>query len=163
MKIYFNNYKENEKVSLEFDSTFPKESFSPTHILGVKKCHSKALIEKIDEYLEVNLSVSYTVLAPCVYTLEEMEYSHTEKERLLFSYNSDEENGIDPICKDGSIDLDEYVHALIVSSVPFNLHKKGATLPKGGEGYRVLTEDELNEERSKSSPFDALDSLDLDE
>ncbi len=163
MKINFNSYQEGKSETIEFDSAFSSSDFSPTHILGVKACHSIATIEKIDEYLYVNLKVKYTALAPCSYTLEEMEYSHTESEKFIFSYKSDEENGIDPVEKDGSIELDDYVHALIVTSVPFNLHKKGASLPSGGEGFRVLTEDELNKERSATSPFDALDDLDLGE
>ncbi|MCD8204796.1 MAG: YceD family protein [Coprobacillus sp.] len=161
MKINFNSFSEGKSETIEFDSSFPSELFSPSHIIGVKACHSKAVITKLDEYLNVDLKVKYTAIVPCAYTLEEIEYTHTENEKFIFAYENDEENGIDPVGRDGYIDLDECVLDLIVATVPFNLHKKGATLPKGGDGYSVLTEDELNEERSKSSPFDALDELDL--
>ena len=54
--------------------------------------------------------------------------------------------------------------ALIDSSVPLNVAKPGTKKPDGGEGYRVLSEEELMEERknAKDPRWSALDDIELD-
>ena len=62
---------------------------------------------------------------------------------------------------DNQIDIDEMLITLIVSNIPFKIIKKGAKLPASGDGYIVISEEEM-EKRKKSSPFDALDNLEID-
>ncbi|MCD8209783.1 MAG: DUF177 domain-containing protein [Coprobacillus sp.] len=163
MKINFYTYKENEKERVSYDPSFKSEQFDPVHILGVRSCHADVDVTKVGELLYLTVSVKFVALAPCSYTLEEVEYHGKEKEDFIFSFNGNEEEGIDTIEKNGDINLDDVIHSIIVATVPFHLHKPGASLPQGGKGYRVLTEDELEKEREedKSSPFDVLDNLDL--
>ena len=54
--------------------------------------------------------------------------------------------------------------ALIDSYVPLNVTKPGAKKPTDGEGYRVLSEEELLEERksAKDPRWAALDDIELD-
>ncbi len=165
MKINFYNFKENETEKVSYDTSFPRTDFDPIHILGVPSCHVEAEITKIGELLYITMTVKYTALAPCVYTLEELEYHHKDREEFIYAREGNLEEGIDQTEKNGDINLDDAVHAIIVASVPMHLHKRDAKLPSNGEGYRVLTEDEFNEEQRehKSSPFDVLDDLDLDD
>ena len=63
------------------------------------------------------------------------------------------------------IDLDPHIIALILAEVPHNIVKSGATLPKSGNGYRVLSEDDFIKEKSHkgTSAFDILDTIDFDD
>ncbi len=165
MKINYYTFKDGEIETFEYDLSFNESYFNPTHIISVPKCHASIRASLNSGFLSVHFKINYTAIVPDSYTLKPIEYRKTEKEDLVFSTTEDDESNIEGIEKNGDIDLDNYIHAIIISSVPFNVKGKDSKLPSGGEGYRVLTEEELEKERSedKSSPFDVLDKLDLDD
>ena len=63
------------------------------------------------------------------------------------------------------IDLDPHILALILAEVPHTLTKSGASLPKSGNGYRVLSEDDYLKEKNHkgNSAFDILDTIEFDD
>ena len=83
-----------------------------------------------------------------------------------FYFSSEEDNSQDCYFEPSvNVNLDPHILALILAEVPHNITKSGATLPKSGEGYRVLSEDQYLEEKKnkKNHAFDVLDSLEIDE
>jgi uncharacterized metal-binding protein YceD (DUF177 family) len=61
------------------------------------------------------------------------------------------------------IDIKNDIYSLICASLPSKIIKKGATLPKEGKGYRVLTEEEILKEKesTKDSRWSVLDDLEF--
>ena len=83
-----------------------------------------------------------------------------------FYFSNEEDNSEDCYFEPGvNIDLDPHILALILAEVPHNIVKSGASLPKSGDGYRVLSEEEYLEEKKnkKNSAFDILDTIEFDE
>lgn len=149
----------NKSVSFEEDVDFSTHEFSPTYIRGIPSCHVKGTYTLYEDLLRVLIQIEAKVIGICAYTLEDAEINVSLKDELNFT---EEEKDDGCYVESGNIvDLDEYILALILAALPHKIVKKGAEPPKGGDGYRVLSEEELDEERknNKSSPFDALDNL----
>lgn len=162
MKISRFDFQKKD-FKLEEDLDFSKETFDPTHIRGIKNTHVVVTGADYDDYLILNIKIKSDVIGVCSYTLEDVDYKVDISTSLTFTYNEDEE---DTVHIDTPIfDLDPFILDLIVADVPLTLVKKGAKLPTSGNGYRVLTEEEYNQEQAnKVDPrWAALDDIDIDE
>jgi uncharacterized protein len=162
MKISRFDFQKKD-FKIEEDLDFSNEKFDPTHIRSIKNTHVIVTGVDYDDYLILNIKIKSDVIGVCSYSLEDVDYKVNISTSLTFTYNDDEE---DTIHIDGPIfELDPYILDLIVADVPLTLVKKGAKLPSSGEGYRVLTEDEYNEEQAnKTDPrWAALDDIDIDD
>lgn len=87
-------------------------------------------------------------------------------EELDFSSSDLYENDENIVFVKGDvIDLHPYILGLIITEIPMKVVKKGATLPKGGKGYEVITEEEYykKKEESVDPRFSALDNWNDDE
>ena len=160
-KLVVPNYEINKHYELEDDIDlsnviFPKDS----RIKQITECHLKLSFTRFEEAFDILLTFKGKLTAVCSYTLEEFEFPFSFKERI--SAREDEEG--DYRITNNNIDLVSICVALIDNHVPLNVTKPGASRPSGGEGYRVLTEDELNKEReSRPDPrWAALDDIELD-
>lgn len=164
MKINRLLLKPNTPTIVEEEIIFP-EAIDANHVKRIPSCKVKATLTDFDDVLLADLEINAEVIASCAYTLEDVPLTKKLKERLSFTSieeMSDEDLYFEP---NNEIDLDPYIFSFIIASVPHNVHKKGAKLPEPGNGYRVISEEEyLKEQQTKkhSSPFDALDDLDLD-
>ncbi len=153
---------QNKDYSLEEDLDFSSFSFDPTHIRGVSNTHVKVKGVDYDDYLILNIKINSDVIGVCSYTLEDIPLKININTSLTFSFLEEDEDVIhieSPI-----FDLDPYILDLIISEVPLTLVKKGAKLPSSGEGYRVLSEDQYEEEQKNKvdSRWSALDDIELD-
>lgn len=153
---------QNKDYSLEEDLDFSSFSFDPTHIRGVNNTHVKVTGVDYDDYLILNIKINSDVIGVCSYTLEDIPLKIDINTSLTFSFLEEDEDVIhieSPI-----FDLDPYILDLIISEVPLTLVKKGAKLPSSGEGYRVLSEDQYEEEQKNKvdSRWSALDDIELD-
>lgn len=162
MKINRYLFKKDGYVQEE-DIDFSHETFDPYHIRKINKAHVVITGNDYDEILLLNLKISYEVIGVCSYSLEDVIYKSNISTSLSFSFEEEDEEIIhidNPI-----FDIDQYVLGLIIADVPLRLIKKGAKLPSSGEGYRVITEDQYNEEqKNKTDPrWAALDNIDIDE
>ena len=116
-----------------------------------------------DDYLILNIKINSDVIGVCSYTLEDIPLKVKIDTSLTFSFLDEDE---DVIHIDNPIfELDPYILGLIVSEVPLTLVKKGAKLPSSGDGYRVLSEDQYEEEQKNKvdSRWSALDNIELDD
>lgn len=137
----------NKNYSLEDDIVFTNLALDPTHIREISNTHVKVSGVDYEDYLVLDVEVTSDVIGVCSYTLEDVPLKLHFKTSLSFTYDEeDEENNI---IKGPIFDLDPYILSLIISEVPLKLVKKGAKLPTGGAGYRVMSEDEYNKEQEE--------------
>lgn len=139
------------------------EQFDTSHIRRITRCNVVAKVQKYDEMVIIDLCVDFNAVVPCSYTLEDVDYHGKGEENLIFKDEIDEDSLLIPA--NNVIDLKPFIISLVVASVPLKVVGKNATLPKNGDGYRVLTEDEyFAEKHSKkaTSVFDKLDDIDID-
>ena len=154
---------QNKDYVLEDYVDFSDASFDPTHIRGISNTHVKVTGTDYDDYLILNIKINSDVIGVCSYSLEDIPLKVKIDTSLTFSFLDEDE---DVIHIDNPIfELDPYILGLIVSEVPLTLVKKGAKLPSSGEGYRVLSEDQYEEEQKNKvdSRWSALDNIELDD
>ena len=160
-RLIVSNYEVNKHYQIEEDIDFSKVAFaSDSRIKRIDECHVIASFTRFEEAFDIELKVKGTLTAICSYTLEEFPYKFSFKERI--SARDDDEG--DYKIQNNFIDLDSVILALIDNSVPLNVTKPGTKKPDGGEGYRVLSEEELLEERksTRDPRWAALDDIELD-
>ena len=152
-------------LELKEDITFDSEYFVLTRpLLKINSCKVLAKIHQYDDFINVHLKVNANVILECSYSLQAFESNVSGEEELNFSTYESEEDEDFIIYKGNKIELDEYIFDLVSASVPLSPKAPGATLPKSGKGYRVISEDSLVEEEANkgNSKFDKLLDLDLD-
>ena len=134
-------------------------------IKSFKGIEGEIKIIKIKDLYNIKFNVKVEIEAISTYTFNEFIYTEHLTDELFITNNKDMEYDEVIYEESTSLDLDQLVYSLVVVKIPINLHKEGETLPSG-EGFKVYSEDELEEElakeESESSPFDVLKDLDLD-
>lgn len=165
MRLDLRKYELNKHYLLEDDIDFSSHQFSSNYrIRKILSCHIKIDLVAFEDVTDMKVEISGEVIGACSYTNEDVKLSYKAKEDMTFS--QDESRGADYYEPNLEFDLDPYIFALIDSSVPLNIHKKGAKMPSGGSGYEVLSEEEyLNKKKENKgpSPWDALDELEFEE
>lgn len=143
---------------------FTSLTLDDNHVRRINKCLVKVIATEFGDVLQCSISGSADVIASCSYTLDDVPLHVDFKDTLYFS---SEVVGSEECYYETSneIDLNPHILALLLAEVPHNITKSGATLPKGGNGYRVLSEEDLEKERKNkgNSAFDALDSITFDD
>lgn len=133
-------------------------------LLAIKRVHVDAEIQGIDDVYEAHVIIDADVVLECAYTLEPIDYHlHFSDVITLSDIETEDEDMM--YVPGNEIELDPFVYGLLLVEIPTKIVKKGAKRPLSGEGYRVLSEKEFEQERvSKTDPrFDVLDQLDFDE
>lgn len=135
---------------------------------GIKPFTVTVDFDTFTDVVETHIQGKVQVILECAYTLEHFEYEIVMDDELCFNFVNP---NIEAECDDcfyeagPEIDLDPYLYAIILSYIPLKVIKPGANLPKSGQGYAILTEEEyatkhptLNDEFG-----DLFDELDLDD
>ena len=154
----------NKSETFQEELDFTNQTFDENHVKRIESCLVKVVATEFGDVLQCQVSGTAHVIASCAYTLEDVPLDVKFHETFYFS--DEETNSLDCYYEPGiEIDLDPHILALVLAEVPHNITKKGAKLPKSGEGYRVISEDDfLNERKSKkNSAFDVLDSIEFDD
>ncbi len=151
----------NKPTKFSEDVDFSSKEFDPLFLRGITNCHVEMEATQYDEFLRVNFDIDTSIVAVCAYTLEDVILPLKIHEELAFGDNPDDESSYYE--ENVIIDLDEYILGIILAYIPPKVIKKGAKPPKDGEGYRVITEEQLAEERKnkKDDRWSKLDNLDL--
>ena len=154
----------NKTETFKEEVDFSSQKFDDNHVRRIDKCSVKVDATEYGDVLRVQISGEAEAIASCSYTLEDVPLKVKFKEDFFFS--SEEDSSQDCYFEPSvNVDLDPHILALILAEVPHNITKSGASLPKSGEGYRVLSEEEYLEEKKtkKNSAFDILDTIEFDE
>ena len=154
----------NKTETFNENIDFSSQKFDDNHVRRIDKCSVKVDATEYGDVLRLQVSGEAEVVASCSYTLEDVPLKVKFKEDFYFS--SEEDSSEDCYFEPSvNVDLDPHILALILAEVPHNITKSGASLPKSGDGYRVLSEEEYLEEKKnkKNSAFDILDTIEFDE
>ena len=154
----------NKPETFDEQIDFSSLKLDENHVKRIEKCLVKVIATEFGDVLQCAINGEADVIASCSYTLEDVPLHVAFKETLYFSNEvmGSQECYYEPGVE---VDLDPHILALILAEVPHNIVKKGASLPKSGNGYRVISEEEYEKERQnkKNSAFDILDSIEFDE
>ena len=160
MKINRQTLGKNIKKCFSEDVDFSNVSFSLQHVKAINKCHVDVEATQFNDLLRLNLKVEAEVVGVCSYTLEDVILNIKGYDELDFT---DEDNGEAYYEPNNIFDLDPYILSIIFDKVPIKIVKKGAKLPNNGEGYRVISEDDLAKERTGNHFFDGLDDFESED
>lgn len=153
---------QNSLLTLEDEIDFSHVETDKNHIRKIDNTHVKVIAHEYEDLITMDVYVECDIIGVCSYTLEDVPLHLKFKDSLEFSNEIDDDEDIffepKPI-----FDLDPYILGLIIASTPTKLVKKGAKLPCGGKGYRVLSEDEYNSEKKNKvdSRWSKLDDVEL--
>lgn len=158
-RLFFNN----KDYVLEGDIDFSELKFDDFHLCYIDKCHVKITGQIFEDLLMLQVHIDTDIVGVCAYTLEDVPLSLHIDDNIEIS-NEVEDDEIIFFEKNNIFDIDPYILSIIISEIPDKIVKKDAKLPKNGDGYRVLSEEEYNKENSskKDPRWAALDDLDLD-
>ena len=150
-------------VTKQFEESvdFSQIEFDPTHIKCIPSCIVKVNATDYESVLRVEFEIKATVIGVCSYSLEDVELHYDLKDEISIS---DDPEDVDCYYeKNVLIDLDPYILGILLANVPIRIIKDGAELPKSGDGYTVMSEDEYEEEKKNSVDhrWDKLDEIDI--
>lgn len=160
MKFFKSQINNKETKSLSETISFQNVN---KPILALNNFNVTALIFLDQNLVNVSFEIKGVAQVECAYTLESVDYPLDFKESIDIS--EDESNQDTYFVKGNLVDLNPIILDLIIGHIPTKVIKKGAKLNTSGDGYRVLSEDDLKKEREKkeeyNSAFDKLKDLDL--
>ena len=157
MKINPRILIDGKEYNASFDIEFNKDEYQNSYVRNISKCHVDISYRLYDNLLSLDAVISGVATLACCYTLQDVDHVFEYKDSVLFCDDEEKEDEDILIYKGNVIDLKEYLLSLVLASLPSKIIKPGASLPKDGEGYRVLSEEEFEKEsHKKPSPFDVL-------
>ncbi|MCQ2792231.1 MAG: DUF177 domain-containing protein [Bacilli bacterium] len=130
-------------------------------LLALDNIYVKATIFKDNNLINVSLKIKGVAKVECAYTLESVDYPLDFTDSIDIS---EDENNLDAyFIKDNLVDLNSIILESIKGEIPTRVIKKGAKLHVEGDGYRVLSEDDLKKDKKEeyNPAFDKLKDLDL--
>ena len=154
----------NKTETFNEEVDFSSQTFDENHVKRINKCSVSVDATEYGDVIRLKVSGEAEVIASCSYTLEDVPMKVKFQDEFYFS--SEEDNSQDCYFEPSpNINLDPHILALILAEVPHNITKSGAELPKSGNGYRVLSEEQYLEEKKnkKNSAFDILDTIEFDD
>ena len=164
MIINKSEFELGKKYHFSEDIDFSKEKIDPLFIRKIKDTHVEVDVENFGAILRVRINLLANVILPCAYTLEDVDYVIKGNEEFDFVEEEDLADNESLFYEADDINLDTYAYSILVALVPLRVIKKGATLPKSGKGYRVLSEEEYyKEKKAQDSRWSKLDDLELDD
>ena len=160
MQINLATLPMNKSVSFEEEIDFRELTFKNLNLKQINKCEVTAVCSQYESLLRVEVNVKASLTCISAYSLKDVPLNVDVNDELDFAEDINENENL---ISNNLLNLDEYVISLILASIPKRVIDKGEKLPKGGQGYRVLSEEDLIEERKSrhTSAFDCLDDLDL--
>ena len=163
MKINRFLFNQNKPVKIEESIDFSTAKTDPLHIRKIENCFVKVVGNEYDNLLVLELEISADVTGVCSYSLEDVPIKLHFKE--VYNFTDEEEEADEDIFYEAKpiFDLDPYVLGSIIAEVPLKIIKKGVKLPNSGDGYRVLSQDDYEEEQKTKVDhrWDKLDDVEL--
>jgi Uncharacterized ACR, COG1399. len=165
MKILVSSITPERPTLLDEAETFTPDYFVDSYpIKDISSCHLDGQISKGKDYLHASFHIVAEVVLLDSYTNEPFQKKIVlDEEADLLEEDNQEAEGY--IIEGKEIDLSLLCLKMIRSSLPIKVLKPGSMLPKDGEGYRVLSEEDFQKEKENSynPSFDALKDFDPDD
>ena len=149
------DYLEIDK-EIEIDA----ELFVNTSIRELKNVKFNGVIEKLcDDSFQVSGSITGVMVLPDDVTLENVDYEFvSEIEERFSEFTKNEEKSLEIV--KNRLDITEFLWQNILVEIPLKVvQEKNRDLNLKGNGWRLVTEEELKNDDSNNSPFSELYKL----
>lgn len=161
MRFHRNNVTEARPLDFEEEISFKDFDFAPHYpLLGLKDVHAEGEFRVENKllvaYLHLHFLATMSDARTCKPFEQEFDY---EDEFALLQTIDDEGEGY--VFEENNIELRDVAFCSIHTHIPMCPHAPGSELPESGEGYRVYSEEEFDQE-PHSSPFDVLADYPVD-
>ena len=138
------------RFSFDEGLTFPDEMFhNLSQINGLKDVNVKGLgrLDMKNRQLYVDFTIKGQMILPCAVSLENVDYPFTIDSSAIFAfYKPKEDEDVIEVKRD-TVDLTPAVFQEIMMDVPMRIVKEGATLKTKGNGWKVLNEEDIEQEQ----------------
>ena len=142
---------ENNTISIDESIRFEPEAFARMHnIRSVPDVHVSGEIhyDVVSERAYADLSITGVMIVPCSITLDDVEVSfHSEREEV-FSFVKCEDADVHE-AKGDVVELLPVIFQQILMEIPLKVVKPGIKEYPKGEGWKVIREEDLQEEKEK--------------
>lgn len=135
--------------------TFPDEMFhNLSQINGLKDVNVTGLgrLDMKNRQLYVDFTIKGQMILPCAVSLENVDYPFTIDSSTVFAFYKPEEDEDVIEVKRDTVDLTPIVFQEIMMDVPMRIVKEGATLKTKGNGWKVLNEEDIEQDEDYIDP-----------
>lgn len=135
--------------------TFPDEMFhNLSQINGLKDVNVTGLgrLDMKNRQLYVDFAIKGQMILPCAVSLENVDYPFTIDSSTVFAFYKPEEDEDVIEVKRDTVDLTPIVFQEIMMDVPMRIVKEGATLKTKGNGWKVLNEEDIEQDEDYIDP-----------
>ena len=156
-KLIINNI---DVLNIDINVSYSEEQLEKVNIRKLKNTNFNGKIRKLydDEYELEGILSGVMVLADDI-TLEDVDYEFNVSILDNFSEKLDSESDNNLQIINNTLDISEFLWQNIVLEIPSKIVKeKNRDISLKGNGWRFITEEELEQEKESESPFDELDN-----
>lgn len=135
--------------------TFPSDMFhNLSQINGLKDINvtGQGRLDMKNRQLYVDFTVKGQMILPCAVSLEDVDYPFSIDSSVVFAFYKPSEDEDVVEVKKNLVDLTPVVFQEIMMEVPMRVVKEGATLKTTGNGWKVMNEDDMQEEEEYVDP-----------
>ena len=149
-----------EEIVIESYLEFSSEMFSGTLIRELKNIMFSGSIEKLcDDTYQLSGKITGVMVLPDDITLENVDYSFESVIEEKFSeFDNSKEKSLEIV--KNRLDITDFLWQNILVEIPPKIvSEKNRNLTMRGNGWRLVTEEELKNNDSNDSPFNELYKL----
>ena len=145
-----------EPFSFDEEIQFPEETFqSLSGLRGLKdvRVQGSAQFFANEEHLLVNFTVEGVMILPCALTNVDVDYPFSEEREVLFSFVKEKDEDDEIIeAKKGIADLMPVIFETIICEVPLKVVSPNATILRKGDGWELISEEDLANQEEEFDP-----------
>lgn len=146
-----------EEIDINVDLEFNESKLQETSIKRLEKVTFSGFVTKLynNDY-QISGCLSGTMILPDDMTLEEVEYKFsTQIEEEFSEFNENDDNNLKII--QNRLDISEFLWQNILVEIPLKVvNEKNKNLTLKGDGWRLISEEELEKDLNNNSPFSEL-------
>ena len=146
-----------EEIDINVDLEFNESKLQETSIKRLEKVTFSGFVTKLynNDY-QISVCLSGTMILPDDITLEEVEYKFsTQIEEEFSEFNENDDNNLKII--QNRLDISEFLWQNILVEIPLKVvNEKNKNLTLKGDGWRLISEEELEKDLNNNSPFSEL-------
>lgn len=146
-----------EEIDINIDLEFNESKLQETSIKRLEKVTFSGFVTKLynNDY-QISGCLSGTMILPDDITLEEVEYKFsTQIEEEFSEFNENDDNNLKII--QNRLDISEFLWQNILVEIPLKVvNEKNKNLTLKGDGWRLISEEELEKDLNNNSPFSEL-------
>lgn len=149
-----------EEIEVNGEVVIPDNMFLGTEVRALRDVKFSGSITKLcDGDYQITGKLSGVMILPDDVTLEDTEVKFlSDIEENFSEFCKQEEKNLEII--QNRLDITEFLWQNILMEIPLKVvSEKSASMTLKGDGWRLITEEELEKEKSNNSPFSELSKM----